>query len=595
MQRRLTIMSTLAAVVVAIAAPVVPADAATGTTLSGVTAPEPGRVTGTVTSDAAFVRVSLAAEAYDVPDEVRPVPSDTHTVSFSLATWGFPDSTTVSVAPCAGQEPWSCSPAADSETFDTGNPTPSVTWPAATKVGPQSGPYSVAVSDPDGGGVLVAMAEVEGRDDEWVGALDRSGATDLSMPDGHLHLYVQRCAEAGAPCHRYPGIGADVGVNLRVNGSVGNVSPQFVGPDHTSAPDVDVQLYVGEGADLTVRLHVQKWATGQDVPGFERTFSGLDLDAQGAVTLPVDLTGLASGNYEFSGTISYDDPDFGHLEGPLTGSSVVVDSSSPTIGSVRASPATFYPVEDGYRDTVALRTEATDNNYFRSRYEIRNSRGTVVRVLTTGLDAPSNEATWNGKVKGGSVAPAGRYRIRTTVTDQYGNSSVDDSASVTLSSKRLVTKTFTRTVTARGSLVDKYVGSCSTLALPAAGRGWGGSMGLYTATRCRGTVKKTLVSTTHALRVPTALRYGTLRVTAYGGAARSAARSLAYLTYYHGKDGWKNDRAMSPATGSHRGAGVRATPYVLRDRSVAWGAYTAKGARYDVRGFTVSLTYTLLR
>ena len=51
---------------------------------------------------------------------------------------------------------------------------------------------------------------------------------------------------------------------------------------------------------------------------------------------------------------------------------------------------------------------------------------------------------------------------------------------------------------------------------------------------------------------------------------------------------------MGSKVGNHRGRAVVAGRYVFSDGSIAWGAYTAAGARYDIKSFTVRLAYTLL-
>ena len=120
-------------------------------------------------------------------------------------------------------------------------------------------------------------------------------------------------------------------------------------------------------------------------------------------------------------------------------------------------------------------------------------------------------------------------------------------------------------------------------------------MGLYTATKCRGGVKATLVSTVHAAYVPAAMRYGTFSVSAYGGAAKANPRSLAYISYAHKRHGWVKDKVLGTKVASHSGAHVGGTGYIWPDHSIAWGVYTALGATYDVKGFTIHLEYTVLR
>jgi hypothetical protein len=598
-RRHLALPPVIAAVIAAVIATVIaagswvaPAYAASGTVISNVATPTAGQVTGTVTSDAAFIQVSLTGTPDDAPitGDVQAVPSDTHSVDFSLSTWGLPDSAVVSVATCNTVDASTCGAAAATQTFSPQDVAPTVTWPSTTQLGQVNSPYTLTVSD-DGGGILQAKWDPPNIYETGVTYLAHHGATNLDLPDGSLDITVQRCQTPGGPCRSFPGLTAHVDVHRQFGGRV-EVTPQFVGPDATTAPDIQAHIYVGSGTNLTVHLTVTRVSNGVVVSGFGGTVSGLELDGDGYLTVPVDLTGLSSGTYDLGGTIEYDDPDFGHLQGPLSAGSFAVDSSKPVIQSVKVTWGTIYPARDGYRDAADITTTATDDHYWSTKHEIVNSHGTVVRTLSA--DFGIGLVAWNGRTKGGAMVPAGRYTIRTVVTDEYGNASAPHTMSVTVSHKRLVNETFTKTVSAKGTLARKYVGRCSTLKFPS-DRGWKGSMGLYTATKCKGSLKRTLVSTVHVLRVPDAFKYGRLSVSAYGGAAKANPRSLAYISYAHKKKGWQKDKALGTKLGTHSGAHVGAAGYIWPDRSIAWGVYTAMGAKYDVKGFTVHLTYTVLR
>ena len=160
--------------------------------------------------------------------------------------------------------------------------------------------------------------------------------------------------------------------------------------------------------------------------------------------------------------------------------------------------------------------------------------------------------------------------------------------------KKLAARTFRKTVSAGGSLKDQYVGRCSTLRKPSL-RGWTGSLGLYTNTKCRRTFENSLIVTMHAVRTPLgAVKYGDFRVSAYGGAAKAAPRSLAYLEYLNRSEDWVADTRMSTSLTTHHGATRPGSNFVWGDRYVVWGAYTAMGAKYDIKNFTVTLKYFVL-
>lgn len=212
------------------------------------------------------------------------------------------------------------------------------------------------------------------------------------------------------------------------------------------------------------------------------------------------------------------------------------DKTPPVVQASSSSPGTFYPVVDGYRDTKRVDFTVTDENtsdHTVLTIDVVGTDNAPIRQYVRGQVAPySGSWAWDGRTSGGTLAPAGTYSMLISATDPAGNVSEPFAVPVTLSPKRLVNKTMRRTVRAAGSKVDQYVGRCSTLRRPSA-RGWVGSLGLYSNTRCGSNDERSLVATAHAVRVPKAFqnRYGSLVVKVYGGAARSRPNSRALLEY----------------------------------------------------------------
>ena len=107
---------------------------------------------------------------------------------------------------------------------------------------------------------------------------------------------------------------------------------------------------------------------------------------------------------------------------------------------------TIYPVVDGYRDSIDIR--ATRGETASASIAIYNPAGTKIRTLTVPSGTGQYSVAWNGKNTAGTIQPAGKYKIISTVTDTSGNK-LSDTRYVTVSSKKLVTKTFTQTLDAR--------------------------------------------------------------------------------------------------------------------------------------------------
>ena len=172
--------------------------------------------------------------------------------------------------------------------------------------------------------------------------------------------------------------------------------------------------------------------------------------------------------------------------------------------------------------------------------------------------------------------------------------------SVDLDDSRLVSRTWSRAISATDSRIASTVGRCSTLRNPSA-HGWAESLGLLSGYRCRSSVASDLlVSTIHAVTLPAlphpeaADRYDTIVVKAYGGAARTRTTSTGTIRYFSAAGASGSVRAMSAPVGYHAGY-VRNAPSLVRpDQSFRWGTYTSAGRQYDVKHFVVTLTYSVL-
>ena len=105
--------------------------------------------------------------------------------------------------------------------------------------------------------------------------------------------------------------------------------------------------------------------------------------------------------------------------------------------------STFYPVVDGYLDTVTLR--GTRNEKAAVAAAIYAPTGGKVRSLTAASALGAYAIAWNGKTTAGAVVPAGRYRVVQTVTDLWGNH-MAVTAYVNVSRKKLYTYTYSKTL-----------------------------------------------------------------------------------------------------------------------------------------------------
>jgi hypothetical protein len=98
----------------------------------------------------------------------------------------------------------------------------------------------------------------------------------------------------------------------------------------------------------------------------------------------------------------------------------VTDDTAVAASSLGLTPKTFYPVKDGYRDSVAIR--GTLGERARVVIRIRNAAGTLVRTRDLGTRAAGAYSwAWTGRNDLGRLLPAGRYTVTQRITDTAGN------------------------------------------------------------------------------------------------------------------------------------------------------------------------------
>jgi hypothetical protein len=220
-----------------------------------------------------------------------------------------------------------------------------------------------------------------------------------------------------------------------------------------------------------------------------------------------------------------------------------------------------------------------------------------VRTIDVGSSAGGLlRATWNGRSATGAVVSPGSYRAVFSGRDVAGNLGRSTAASVTVSDAYLVARTYTRTVSAYASLRVAYTGSCSEV-----GRidRWKGALGYYSMYRwiagfsCDPYAENTDVAlATHAASVPTAVKYGSLRIDVRGGTA-PGARDEGVLMYQRRDGELSGAKVMSAAVGWHSGMSVPGSTVVAGGR-VRWWFGTLDYRWYDVEKYRVSLRYFVL-
>lgn len=580
--RRALLAAFIAVGLAASALVATPAQAAYTPSIDTLDTSAPGRVTGTVSTDAPYVRLSLLANGTDA--RIVPVPPDNRTVSYDFETWGL-STGTVSAAGCDGPEASSCfGPVRRSFTVTANDVRPVVGWSEEEVLGPDE-TLAVEISDPEGGGRLAVAYGCLG-DREFVTREGTSQVALRSCRDGEHTVTLIRCHSTVTLCVS-TGLSHVVRVDRRVESSIRGFNKFEVGPGGDDDPDITVTLGVsGWDATRDYRLDWQLTRVGEDAPARTGAVEGLSPDSNWDLRTSLDIDGLPTAEYVLGGTVSFVDEDGATVPGKLPAhSGFRVDATPPEVTTTELSWRTLYPDDtDNYRNYVSFHVET--NEPARQEMEVYDAEGNLITTSHDGV-------TWRGRDDRQRLVAEGSYELVVTVTDGGRNKAVT-STKVRVSHKRLVDRVLRRQVSAKGSLIDTWTGRCSSVRRPAPGRG-AGSVGLHSNTSCGGRAwDRSGVVSVHGLELPRALRYGTFVVTTLGGAPNSVPGSRAFIEYWNAQTGrWRHHHVLPTPFRDHvgdSGDGGR----VVAGRELTWRTYTAQGARYDLASFAVRMRYEVL-
>jgi hypothetical protein len=390
-----------------------------------------------------------------------------------------------------------------------------------------------------------------------------------------------------------------------------SVTPAVVSPNGDGRHEVfRVKAKVTQYSGQTLRWKVQGIDLNNIITPlgpWERNVSA-DVGADGVVEFPVNVYAkarevLASSSQEriyfvsvvSSGAENASCPDTDEPSALLN-----IDTTPTVITSVAARYTTFYPARDRYRDSIKLRLGFHNPVQGHSVKLVHRRTGKVMRVVdlvTKGTR--SAYFVWNGRTKGGRLAPAGRYQLVVRSEDTVGNRRTQAlnprTFGIQLSHKELVAKTWRRTVSAQRSVFRDDSGRCSVLRKPGVRR-WAGSVGYYSQQRCKGSgMRSRMAAAVHRVRLPAAPRYGTVQISAYGGEARPRTGHRASFGYFLRDGSVSKANVLGYAVGNHATTRRRAAALMNSKRQVHWSVATAYGQKYDVKSFTVRLKYWALR
>ena len=536
-----------------------------------------GTVTVTATSSAPRVRFTAwygGLETVDVVDG---------TASATFPTWGHTGSRTFGATDC---NEWGCHTQGASTVVTIQNTPPTITAPTAgTEV--NTAQFTASATAPGGGVRFYVDGVSVGHD----GTAPYSIAIGTSaLAEGTHTLTAVACDSSGFYCDA-------AAVSAPVSFLVAALHPTVTATPYDFSPNGDGRI---DATTVTYSLDVPQEVILQvRVPDGAVVRGGGSMGTKAAGTYTwswngrrTDGTMAPNGTYHVEVLTRKVTPN-GELSG-YARAGVRLDTSAPGLNSISGHGTTFYPVKDAYKDTFSPAVTLTQAG--RLHLNVYNSANQRVRSIDAGVrTAVRHTVPWNGRKADGTLVPAGTYRYEFVARDTAQNTRVSGRYTVYVSHKKLVAKTATKVVQPATSVGDELIGYCSAAFTPARSD-WPGSIAYYSEYECADPYDSTadLSATEHAFTLPSALKYGVVRVAATGERAVTGYADQGFLLYVD-----KTDEVPGTGVGlgstyaTYWGPSVPASSY-LSGRTVRWIAGTLDGNWYRVRSFTVRWTYYVL-
>ena len=379
-----------------------------------------GVVTVHATSTSAAVQFG-----FDGAPVGRRVPVTNGRAQLTLSTFGYangPHSLTAQDCTTTGR----CATPRATADLTLDNQAPAVTGP--TDGATISGGVTISATSSGGGVAFFVDGRRVGFDATAPFSLRLTGST---LTDGTHRVAVRQCSSSGARCAGP--VGGPVTVTLRslhprIASLLSPFSPNADGRrDVTSLgfslPDREsVTVTVRDTAGIAVRGPV---ALGTLAPGYH-SWRWYGRDNRGARLRDGRYTVVLSSAALVNGAT---------LRGELT-RPVQLDTVAPAL-AVPTAPRVFFPTVDGYGDVLTPATRLTERAWL--FLQVRNSRGTTVRVIRALRDPGRTGVGWTGTAFSGVRLTPGWYSWRYAAMDGAGNQRATVYRLVYLSPKRLVT------------------------------------------------------------------------------------------------------------------------------------------------------------
>ncbi|HTY70812.1 MAG TPA: S8 family serine peptidase [Actinomycetes bacterium] len=491
--------------------------------------------------------------------------------ALTLPAWGSAGSRTLRVVACRQTL---CS--------STGTDVPvTVDYPAPVLTAPSDGDHETATWTVSATSSAPAVRFL--ADASTVLATDTTAPFSASIPVGRLpsgsHVITAvACDAAGTTCDSSPASSSATVSVAHLTPTVTSLTPRVISPNADGTRDRTTLTYsLDEASDVTVSVvgpratTIHTWSLGQLGPGRHRwIWDGTD----GTGTV------VASASY----VIRLDTSSVsGEARTGTASASVRVDLVRPSLTSVATTYATVYPHHDGFRDSTVLSARLSESASV--LMEVRNAAGARVWSATVSRTGPGAvRATWSGRSSGGHALPAGAYRFTLRATDLAGNTTTTPAHEVTVSLRAAAVRHWSETISAQSAGGGGYQSSDDASYAEVYPPFGSGALRLHAS-------PSGAVRTVNRLGLPAAAEYRSLRLSAYGRGVGGGTAELAFLDDAGDEVGVTH---LPASTGNHSGTAVRATPAVLDGHRARWELLVEDGDTYDVRDFTITLTYVVL-
>lgn len=580
MLARITCLLLASACTASLTGVAAPARAAEVLGVTAVDSGQPGVVSATVSTDVDSVWVTFLElpERGHFTGEHKQFAVVDGTVHVTMPTWGLDPAREyqLEVSTCQNHALEGC--LTELAPFVASDVAPELVWSTDRELtGTEEA--SLAVTDA-GGGQLKAM---------FPGLLTgqplTSGEQELLLPEGTSDVTVARCSPT-LGCHTFE---TELFAVAKGKATALTRTTARVVPDATSAPDTEAGFLVQDPVPYRFVGHAltAPHAAREGRPLIDEEVVP---DAQGVISIPVDLSALPLGPAYLVGTLERT-TEAGAVRQHVAAELPSVSEPRAHIESVNVSTGQFFPAPDDFRDLLKVTAKVTNGSYGSFRLNLEHlDTGERIVVFPSQHTDDRVRMTWDGLDAEGQQASEGRWTVSVSARQGTGGHELI-AGEVELSWQQ--TKVVRRTITvgARTSMSASWAKQCARVSEQPS-RSWKRGIA-HEASRCHGDGGLVAVTSDHALRVPQRWVSGRIALEAYGGAALGSPRrprSQSRIALLNPIGDQFGGRLLRIRPGWDGYGDFNFERALAANHRLRWRVMTYNWDRYDLRDFRITFT-----